>query len=79
MSLTDQQLLSLENVAHRCLELGGKSPHIIFPDCDLDAAAKNVLSGFASFMGQACMSGHALAVMGSTRQTFVCLYVRTLT
>ena len=47
------QACAASNLKSTCLELGGKSPHIIFPDCDLDAAAENVLSGFAGFMVRA--------------------------
>src|SRR3546814_4621036 len=36
------------------LELGGKSPHIVFPDADMEAAVKGVISGiFAAEIGRA--------------------------
>jgi acyl-CoA reductase-like NAD-dependent aldehyde dehydrogenase len=52
------QAAAASNLKGTCLELGGKSPHIVFPDCeDLDAVAANVLAGFSGFMGQACCAG----------------------
>ena len=33
------------NLKRLSLELGGKSPNIIFPDCDMDAAMKSRLLG----------------------------------
>jgi acyl-CoA reductase-like NAD-dependent aldehyde dehydrogenase len=37
-----------------CLELGGKSPAIIFPDADLDAAVPTVMMGVWGASGQVC-------------------------
>lgn len=37
-----------------CLELGGKSPNIVFADCDLDAAAGGSLSAIFMNQGQMC-------------------------
>jgi len=42
---------SADSLKKVSLELGGKSPNIIFADCDLDAAARAHLTGF--FMGKA--------------------------
>lgn len=39
------------------LELGGKSPVIIFPDADIDRAVATALIGFTANSGQACMAG----------------------
>ena len=44
------------------LELGGKSPHIIFADADLDAAAKSAFLGIAFNCGQVCTAGSRLLV-----------------
>jgi len=38
------------------LELGGKSPNIIFADADLDAAAKGTVMGMFTTNGQACVA-----------------------
>jgi betaine-aldehyde dehydrogenase len=44
------------------LELGGKSPHIVFADADLDAAAAAVASGIFEGSGQSCVAGSRLFV-----------------
>jgi len=44
------------------LELGGKSPQIVFDDADLDAAARGVLDGIFEGMGQSCVAGSRLFV-----------------
>lgn len=44
------------------LELGGKSPHIIFDDVDLDDAARWAVFGFTLNSGQVCVSGTRILV-----------------
>ncbi|MGA8355109.1 MAG: aldehyde dehydrogenase family protein [Solirubrobacteraceae bacterium] len=44
------------------LELGGKSPNIILPDADLDAAVKGAFQGIYFNSGQACNAGSRLFV-----------------
>lgn len=44
------------------LELGGKSPHIICADADLDAAAAAVAGGVFSGAGQSCVAGSRIFV-----------------
>jgi acyl-CoA reductase-like NAD-dependent aldehyde dehydrogenase len=44
------------------LELGGKSPHIVFADADLDAAAQSVAAGIFGGTGQSCVAGSRLFV-----------------
>ena len=44
------------------LELGGKSPNIVFDDADLDAAAAGVVSGIFAATGQTCIAGSRLLV-----------------
>jgi (Z)-2-((N-methylformamido)methylene)-5-hydroxybutyrolactone dehydrogenase len=53
------------------LELGGKSPNIVFEDADLDAAAKGVISGIFAASGQTCMAGSRLLVHRSIHDEFV--------
>jgi len=52
------------------LELGGKSPHIIFADADLEAAAKTVAAGIFGGTGQSCVAGSRLFVENSVADTF---------
>jgi acyl-CoA reductase-like NAD-dependent aldehyde dehydrogenase len=42
------------------LELGGKSPNIVFADADLDAAASGAFGGIFFNQGQACVAGSRL-------------------
>ena len=44
------------------LELGGKSPNIVLPDADLDAAIKGSFQGIYFNTGQACQAGSRLFV-----------------
>jgi acyl-CoA reductase-like NAD-dependent aldehyde dehydrogenase len=48
------QASAAARVKRVCLELGGKSPSIIFPDADLDAAAAAVMMGVWGASGQVC-------------------------
>ena len=49
------------------LELGGKSPNIVFADADLDAAARGALSGIFYGKGEVCAAGSRLLVEDSVR------------
>lgn len=44
------------------LELGGKSPHVVFADADLDAAVEAVCGGIFEGSGQSCVAGSRLFV-----------------
>ncbi|MGH3160104.1 MAG: aldehyde dehydrogenase family protein [Streptosporangiaceae bacterium] len=44
------------------LELGGKSPTIVFPDADLDQAVAGLLFGIFSSSGQSCIAGSRVFV-----------------
>ena len=50
------------NLHRVTLELGGKSPQVVFPDADLDAAANGVIAGVFAATGQTCMAGSRLLV-----------------
>jgi aldehyde dehydrogenase (NAD+) len=50
------------------LELGGKSPQIIFADTDLDLAASEVAKGIYSNTGQYCDAGSRLLVDEGVRE-----------
>lgn len=53
------------------LELGGKSPNIVFDDADLDQAVKGVVSGIFAASGQSCQAGSRLLVQQSIHDRFV--------
>ena len=61
---------SLGNLKRVTLELGGKSPHIIMPDADISAAARNAAAGFAMLTGQVCVAGTRILVHESIRDEF---------
>ena len=50
------------------MELGGKSPNIVFEDADLDAAAVGVVSGIFGAAGQMCIAGSRLLVQNSIKE-----------
>ncbi len=51
-----------ENLNRATLELGGKSPQVVFADADLAAAANGVIAGVFAATGQTCMAGSRLIV-----------------
>ncbi len=53
------------------LELGGKSPTIVFDDCDWDIAIAGILFGIFSSTGQSCIAGSRLFVQGNIYDRFV--------
>lgn len=59
------------NVKKIALELGGKNPHIIFADADLDVAVDYALNGVFFHAGQICSAGSRLLVEDSIHDTFV--------
>jgi len=50
------------NLKKVTLELGGKSPHLVFPDADVEAVVNGVLAGVFAATGQTCMAGSRLIV-----------------
>src|SRR6185295_1581031 len=53
------------------MELGGKSPNIVFDDADLENAAKGVISGILAATGQTCVAGSRLLVHESIHDRFI--------
>ena len=53
------------------LELGGKSPNIVFEDADLDQAVKGAISGIFAASGQSCQAGSRLLLQESIHDRFV--------
>ncbi|ANN67062.1 aldehyde dehydrogenase [Bordetella bronchialis] len=53
------------------LELGGKSPNIVFDDADLDEAVKGVIAGIFSATGQTCVAGSRVLLQESIHDAFV--------
>ncbi len=53
------------------LELGGKSPNIVFDDAKSDNAVKGVISGIFAATGQTCIAGSRLLVQKNIHDEFV--------
>lgn len=53
------------------LELGGKAPHIVFPDVDIDRAVENATLGYCFFNGQSCILGSRLFIHNDIYDEFV--------
>ena len=56
------QQIAAERHCPVTLELGGKSPQIVFADADLDAAIPAILNAIAQNAGQTCSAGSRLLV-----------------
>lgn len=57
------------------LELGGKSPHIIFDDADLDVAVSSVITGIFYNSGEVCCAGSRLYIQEGIYDEFVKKFV----
>ncbi len=70
---TGQEIMreSSASIKKVTLELGGKSPNIVFEDCDLEHAVSGVLFGIFLNSGQLCESGSRLLIQRSIRDRFV--------
>ncbi|MBB4009984.1 aldehyde dehydrogenase [Allorhizobium taibaishanense] len=62
---------SAENLASTSLELGGKSPFIVFADADLESAANAQVAGIFAATGQSCVAGSRLIVERSVKSEFL--------
>ncbi len=62
---------SAENLAKTSLELGGKSPFIVFDDADLESAANAQVAGIFAATGQSCVAGSRLLVQASVKDALL--------
>ncbi len=60
-----------ENFAVTTLELGGKSPVVVFDDANLDSALNGVIAGIWGATGQSCVAGSRLLIHESAHDGFV--------
>jgi aldehyde dehydrogenase (NAD+) len=60
-----------ENLNRVTLELGGKSPQVVFEDADLEAAANGIIAGVFAATGQTCMAGSRVVVHESVHDELV--------
>jgi aldehyde dehydrogenase (NAD+)/betaine-aldehyde dehydrogenase len=58
---------SAENLAYTTLELGGKSPVLVFDDVDVDSVSNAIVAGIFAATGQSCVAGSRLLVQRGVR------------
>jgi acyl-CoA reductase-like NAD-dependent aldehyde dehydrogenase len=63
--------LAADNIVPVVMELGGKSPNIVFADADLDLAAQGVATAIFQNAGQTCSAGSRLLVERSAHGALV--------
>jgi acyl-CoA reductase-like NAD-dependent aldehyde dehydrogenase len=70
---TGRQIMrsSADTLKKITLELGGKSPNIVFPDADLEAAIRGATVGIFYGKGEVCAAGSRLLVDRSIKDAFV--------
>jgi acyl-CoA reductase-like NAD-dependent aldehyde dehydrogenase len=61
---------SAGNLKHVSLELGGKSPNIVFPDADMQQAVFNSMLGIFMTQGQVCCAGSRIFVQQGVYDQF---------
>ncbi|SDX74405.1 aldehyde dehydrogenase (NAD+) [Ruegeria halocynthiae] len=62
---------SAENLASTSLELGGKSPFIVFDDADIESAVNAQVSGIFAATGQSCVAGSRLVIADKIKDEFL--------
>jgi len=62
---------SAENFAVVTLELGGKSPILVFEDADLEGAVNGVIAGNFGAAGQSCVAGSRVFIQSGIREEFL--------
>ncbi|MFC6486357.1 aldehyde dehydrogenase [Nitratireductor sp. GCM10026969] len=62
---------SAENLAAVSLELGGKSPFIVFADADLESAVNAQVAGIFAASGQSCVAGSRLIIERKIKDAFI--------
>ncbi|SFI62286.1 aldehyde dehydrogenase family protein [Amycolatopsis sacchari] len=72
------QELASRTLKQVTLELGGKSPAVVFADADLRQAARGVAAGFHGNAGQACVATTRIFVQDSVREEFLALLTETM-
>ncbi len=63
--------MAARSFKHVSLELGGKSPNIVFEDADIEAAVMGAISGIFAATGQTCIAGSRLLLQRSIHDDFV--------
>ena len=62
---------SAENFAQVSLELGGKSPVVVFEDADIESAVNGSIAGIFGATGQSCVAGSRIYLQESVADEFL--------
>ncbi len=62
---------SAENFAEVSLELGGKSPFVVFEDADIESAVNGSIAGIFGATGQSCVAGSRLYLQDKIADRFL--------
>ncbi len=65
------QQAAARNAVKCVLELGGKSPHVVFSDADMELAATTIVKGIIQNAGQTCTAGSRLLVQRDVYDHFL--------
>ncbi|MCM3766991.1 aldehyde dehydrogenase family protein [Neobacillus niacini] len=64
-------MAAARNIVPVTLELGGKSPHIVFPDCDIEETVTWVMRSIIQNAGQTCSAGSRLLIHSAIKEEIV--------
>lgn len=73
-----QEMAAKSNLKRVTLELGGKSPSIIFDDCDIDNAVMWTANGITANSGQVCFAASRVYVQEGIYETFIEKYKQAM-
>ncbi|MGO1766958.1 MAG: aldehyde dehydrogenase family protein, partial [Advenella sp.] len=68
-------MVAADRIIPVALELGGKSPHIVFDDANLAAAVEGIVGGIFEGSGQSCVAGSRLFVQRSVYEKLLTLLI----
>lgn len=67
---------SADNLAYTTLELGGKSPVLVFDDVDVESVSNAIVAGIFAASGQSCVAGSRLLVQRGVRDRLLARLVQ---
>lgn len=68
---TSVMISAAQNIVPVTLELGGKSPHIVFPDCDIEETVTWMTRSIIQNAGQTCSAGSRLLVHSKVKEEII--------
>lgn len=74
-----QEMAAKSNLKRITLELGGKSPAVVFDDCDFDNAVNWTVQGITANTGQVCFASSRVYVQEGIYDKFVAAYKEKMT